>query len=309
VLSSCRERQEDSDKMGRSSLNKLSFKPPSEPGRFLTGLIGTNIGGSRSPWLHEQEADAQGVRLIYMLYDFAELGGSDADLPAMLDSARRLGFSGLNITHPFKQSVIPYLDALSDEASRIGAVNTVAFKEGRTLGYNTDCLGFAESFARELPDVSLELVVQLGAGGAGAATAHALLGRGANHLVLFDKDATRARALAERLATHYGRDRISVASDLGSAVARANGIVNATPVGMDEYPGMPVSKESLRREMWVADIVYFPLETELLRIARARGCRTMSGGDMAVFQAADAFRLFTGLEPDSERMLKHFASM
>jgi shikimate dehydrogenase len=202
--------------------------------------------------------------------------------------------------------VIPYLDELSDEASRIGAVNTVAFKDGRTLGYNTDCLGFAESFARDLPDAGLELVVQLGAGGAGAATAHALLGRGAAHLMLFDKDATRARALAERLARHYGRDRVTVASDLGGAFGRADGVVNATPVGMAEYPGLPVPKDWLRREMWVADIVYFPLETELLQEARARGCKTLDGSGMVVFQAAAAFDIFTGLKSDRDRMLREF---
>jgi shikimate dehydrogenase len=92
-------------------------------------------------------------------------------------------------------------------------------------------------------------------------------------------------------------------------VATADGIVNATPIGMANYPGTPVPAKLLRSGLWVADIVYFPLETELLRDARARGCRTMSGGGMAVFQAADAFRLFTGQEPDCERMLKHFARM
>jgi shikimate dehydrogenase len=96
---------------------------------------------------------------------------------------------------------------------------------------------------------------------------------------------------------------------LSKAVAAADGIVNATPVGMAKYPGTPVPTEMLRPDLWVAEIVYFPLETELLRGARARGCRTMSGGGMAVFQAVEAFRLFTGCEPNAERMLHHFREM
>src|SRR5215208_6529772 len=93
------------------------------------------------------------------------------------------------------------------------------------------------------------------------------------------------------------------------AVGGADGIVNTTPLGMAKYPGMPLAASLLHPRLWVADIVYFPLETELLRAARARGCRTMSGGGMALFQAVGAFRLFAGVEPDAERMLRHFASM
>jgi shikimate dehydrogenase len=92
-------------------------------------------------------------------------------------------------------------------------------------------------------------------------------------------------------------------------VTAAAGIVNTTPLGMAKYPGMPVCAQLLRPELWVADIVYFPLETQLLREARARGCRVLAGGGMAVFQAAGAFRLFTGREPDAQRMLRHFQSM
>jgi shikimate dehydrogenase len=99
------------------------------------------------------------------------------------------------------------------------------------------------------------------------------------------------------------------AEDTDDSVRSADGVVNATPIGMAKYPGMPLDANLLRKELWVADIVYFPLETELLRAARAVGCRTMNGGGMAVFQAVGAFHLFAGLEPDPERMARHFASM
>jgi shikimate dehydrogenase len=279
---------------------------PSGTARFLTGLIGNGIGASRSPWLHEQEADALGVRLVYMLYDLAALDVGAEDLPALIEAAKRLRFSGVNVTHPYKQAVIPHLDALSADAERIGAVNTIAFVDGRAIGYNTDGLGFGEALSRGLPGAPLDRVVQIGAGGAGAATAHALLNSGAGRLVLHDQSEDRVAALADSLTRAFGSDRVEIGADLVRSLAEADGVVNATPMGMVEHPGLPLPESSLRADLWVADIVYFPLETELLRLARARGCRTLDGSFMVVFQAAAAFEIFTGLASDRERMLDAF---
>ena len=275
----------------------------------LVGLVGTGIQASRTPGMHELEGAALGLRYLYKLIDLAALRVDVSELPHLLEAARRFGFAGLNITHPCKQSVIPLLDDLTPDARALGAVNTVVFDHGRAVGHNTDWWGFAESFKRELADVARRRVVQFGAGGAGAAVAHALLTLGVERLAIVDTDRTRARDLAGDLGSRFGSGRAVAADDPEVAVGRADGIVNATPIGMSKYPGMPLDVRVLRRELWVADIVYFPLETELLREARAAGCRTMNGGGMAVFQAAAAFRLFTGVEPDPERMARHFASM
>ena len=275
--------------------------------RYLTGLIGNGILASRSPWLHEQEAAAQNVRLVYSLYDLAERGLGAADLPRLLEAGRLLGFAGFNVTHPYKQAIIPHLDALSDNARRIGAVNSVQFSDGRAIGHNTDSLGFGESLARGLPGAALGTVVHIGTGGAGAATAYALLAAGVGRLVLHDQDPLRAAALAERLRPMFGGDdRVEIGADLAASLAAADGVVNATPVGMIGHPGLPLPEASLRPEMWVADIVYFPLETALLRAARVKGCRTLDGSGMVVFQAAAAFDIFTGLKADGERMLAGF---
>jgi shikimate dehydrogenase len=284
----------------------MAAAPPRSGQRFLTGLIGNGIGASRSPWLHEQEAEALGVRLVYMLYDLAALGLGADELPAMIAAAKRMRFSGVNVTHPYKQAVIPHLDALSDGAARIGAVNTIAFVEGRAIGYNTDSLGFGEALTRGLPGAALGRVVQIGAGGAGAATAHALLDRGVGRLVLHDQDEGRLAGLLASLTDAFGADRVELGIDLARSLAEADGVVNATPMGMVEHPGLPLPESSLRPDLWVADIVYFPLETELLRRARARGCRTLDGSFMVVFQAAAAFEIFTGLASDRERMLDAF---
>jgi shikimate dehydrogenase len=275
----------------------------------LCGLIGAGIQGSLTPAMHEREADEQGLRCLYRLIDLDRLGlGADA-LPDLLMAAERMGFAGLNITFPCKQAVIPLLHDLSDEARALNAVNTVVFKDGRRIGHNTDCSGFAEGFRRGLPGVKLDRVVQLGGGGAGAAVAYAALGMGAGQVTVFDVDHARAQAMAAQLSRHVGAGKVLAGTDLAAGMAAADGLIHATPTGMAKFPGLPLQAELLRPHHWVAEIVYFPLETELLRAARERGCRTLDGGGMAVFQAVGAFRLFTGVEPDAERMLRHFASM
>jgi len=275
----------------------------------LAGLIGAGIQASRTPALHEHEGDAQGMRYVYRLIDLDYLKLDSSALPDLLMAAERMNFTGLNITFPCKQAIIPLLDELSPEAHGIGAVNTVVFKDGKRIGHNTDCLGFAEGFRRGLKDVARERVVQMGAGGAGAAVAHALLSEGVQLLSIFDVEISRAQALADNLNQHFGAGRAVAGHDLPSTLAQADGLVNTTPMGMKKLPGMPVPVELLRSALWVAEIVYFPLETELLRNARALGCRTLDGGNMAVFQAVKAFELFSGVVPDAQRMLAHFQSM
>jgi shikimate dehydrogenase len=276
---------------------------------YRVGLIGAGIQASRTPSMHEHEAAEQGLRCEYQLIDLEKLQVGARALPDLLNEAESKGFSGLNITYPCKQSVLEMLHELSDDARAIGAVNTVVFSGGRRVGHNTDWWGFAESFRRGLPDARINSVVQLGAGGAGAAVAHAMLTLGARKLAIFDLDATRASKLAADLCARFGAGRAMAAADLAGAMATADGLIHATPTGMEKHPGLPLPAQLLRPALWVAEIVYFPLQTELLREARRLGCRTMDGSGMAVFQAVEAFRLFTGVTPDAERMQRHFASM
>ncbi|WP_290054889.1 shikimate dehydrogenase [Amycolatopsis solani] len=271
---------------------------------YLIGLVGTGIGPSASPALHEREADELGLRYVYRLLDLDVVRRPVADV---LEAARVAGFDGLNVTHPAKQLVLAHLDALSPEAEALGAVNTVVFERGRAVGHNTDATGFARSLSRGLPDGRLDDVVLLGAGGAGAAVAHALLSLGTGRLTVHDVDAARSAKLVEALRRRFGAGRAET-GDL-SAVERADGLVHATPTGMAAHPGSPVPAALLRPDLWVADIVYRPLETALLAEARARGCRVLHGGGMVVLQAAESFRLFTGVEPDPARMLRHFDAL
>lgn len=271
------------------------------------GLIGRGIQESKSTAMHRAEAAAQGFDLTYELLDLDQRGLENDGLAQLLEEAESRGFAGLNITYPCKQAVIPLLDKLSEEAETIGAVNTVQFNGGRRIGYNTDAWGFEESFRHGMPGAALDSVLQIGGGGAGAATAFALLRLGVRRLTLVDAAADRAVSLAATLQEHFEVCEVRAGGDLEQALRNADGVLNATPVGMAKHPGSVVPASWLRPSLWVADIVYFPLQTQLLREAQAAGCRTLNGSGMAIFQAARAFEIFTGRVADSERMRRQFA--
>jgi shikimate dehydrogenase len=273
---------------------------------YLSGLVGRGISASRSPEMHEREAAALGLALVYRRIDFERLNYSDDRLDGTLRWLETIGFDGVNVTHPFKQRVLDSLDSVAPDAAALGAVNTVVFRDGTRRGYNTDWSGFRASLQRGLPGAGLHEVAQIGCGGAGSAIAYALLSMGAQRLKAFDSDRAKALEMAERIGPHFPGSAVEVCRDAKSAIDGADGVVQASPIGMAAHPGVPFDPTYLREDMWVADIVYFPIETALLAAARARGCRTLSGGGMAVHQAADAFRLITGVEPSVERMLQTF---
>jgi shikimate dehydrogenase len=275
--------------------------------RALVGLIGANIQKSLSPILHEDAFAAAGIRGHYHLMDLDRLSGRT--LADLLDATRALGFGGVNITYPCKEAVLPLLDEISPEARRIGAVNTVTIDaRRRTAGYNTDRSGFRASFEESLGRAAVagKSVVLVGAGGAGRAVAFALCELAAAAVLVHDTDGSRAAALARDLVAHFGAGRGRTVEAVAPALAEAAGAVNATPIGMLGFPGVPLPVEAIAPRHFVADVVYTPLETALIRAARSRGARVLTGGGMCVFQAAEAFRLFTGLAPDIRRMRRLF---
>jgi shikimate dehydrogenase len=276
---------------------------------ICVGLIGAGIQASLSPAMHMREGRAHGLDYEYRLIDLDVLGLDVASLPDLVAAAEAAGFAGLNVTFPAKQAVLEVLTDLSEDARALGAVNTVVLDGGRRVGHNTDWWGFAEAFRRDLAGAPREAVVLLGAGGAGAAVAHALLVSGVRELRIVEADAARGLALAAALAARFGTGRAAGGWQAADAVDGADGIVNATPVGMAKLPGMPLPAGLVTTRHWLADIIYFPLETELLRHARSLGCRTMGGGGMAVFQAVKAFGLITGRTADARRMEAHFAEL
>ena len=273
-----------------------------------SGLVGRAITASRSPWLHEQEARAQGFALTYELFDFTARGLDDAALPAFLRQLARDGYCGVNVTFPFKQAVVPLLDELDESAALVGAVNTVAIRDRRLIGYNTDMSGFRNSLATGLPDRAQARVLQLGAGGAGSAVASALLSLGVGELVVADLSFERAERLAQSLNQRFGGHRAVACAMDQVRTSHVDGIVNTTPMGMANNPAPAISADLIEPSHWVADIVYFPLETELLRLARGKGCRVLNGVGMVVGQAALAFEIMTGHAADKSRMRDSFSA-
>ncbi|UES53117.1 shikimate dehydrogenase [Roseibium aggregatum] len=273
----------------------------------LAGLIGIGIARSRTPEMHMAEAAAQSLRGVYRIIDVDTLPENEQNLKAIVHAAEVTGFNGLNVTYPFKMEVIPLLDQLSPNAAAVGSVNTIVFRDGKRIGHNTDLWGFAESFRQNMIGVSLKTVLLIGAGGAGVAVAHALADCGVQHLKIFDVDTVRVEQLARQVRSNRQGLTVEPVTTVDAAsCANLSGIVNASPVGMAKTPGTPFPLALLKPDMWVADIVYFPLETELLAGARRLGCRVLPGSGMAVFQAVRAFELFTGRRADPVRMKATF---
>jgi shikimate dehydrogenase len=245
--------------------------------------------------MHQRAADALNVRCHYQLIEVA--GASREELRTLLDGVRRLGFAGVNVTYPYKEAVVDLLDEISSNAAAIRAVNTVLVREGRLIGHNTDATGFARAASKLVSGSGSESIAVIGAGGVGKAIAVALAGLGASEIRIYDTDQGKADKLASLLGSRGG-----VARDLEAALQGAVGVVNATPVGMSPSLDTPIPEFLLHDRLWVADAVYFPLWTPLLTAAKAKGARIMTGRDLAIFQAAEAFQLFTGLMPSAIEM-------
>lgn len=277
------------------------FAPKSgEDGAILIGLLGQGIQASRTPGMHMAEGEALGIPYEYRLIDTESLDGA-LDLDGLLTRLAAAGYDGLNVTFPYKQAVIPHLTDIAASAAAVGAVNTVLLRGNVRIGENTDYWGFRESLRLGLPDVRKDRVLLIGAGGAGGAVAQALLDEGTRQLMIHDTDAARVQALVARLGV-----RASVVTDLAAAARQADGIMNATPIGMAKLPGMPIDAALITPRHWVGDIIYFPLETALLKHARALGCAVLPGSGMALYQAVRAFNLFSGQTPDPKRMWSAF---
>jgi len=269
--------------------------------RFLTGLIGAPIKHSASPAMHERAGRALGVHCHYQLIEVA--GAGTEELRLLLDGVRRLGFAGVNVTFPYKEAVVPLLDELSPGAAAIGAVNAVVVRGGRLIGHNTDTSGFALVIGDLIARSRDGTVALIGAGGVGRAIAFALSGLGVAELSIFDADRAKAEKLASLLP---GSQKKRIADSVEAALRNAVGVINATPVGMLPSRASPVPEPLLHRGLWVVDAVYSPLWTPLLIAARAKGATVMTGRDLAIHQAADAFELFTGLRPSTAEMALAF---
>jgi len=277
---------------------KSAAEHPLSSRRILAGLLGAPITHSASPAMHERAAEALGLRCHYQLIEVA--GAKREELKLLLEGVRRLGFAGINVTFPYKEAVLDLLDELSpSSAAMVGAVNTVVVRDRRLIGYNTDMTGFARAVRGLVTASGHGPVAVIGAGGVGKAIAFALAGLGVSELRIFDNEHAKAGHLATQL-----QDRVStsVPHSLEEALRGVVGVVNGSPVGMLPNRGTPVPDVLLHGGLWVGDAVYSPLWTPLLIAAKAKGAAVMTGRELAIYQAADAFELFTGLAPSTTEM-------
>ncbi|NYD40319.1 shikimate dehydrogenase [Nocardioides panaciterrulae] len=274
---------------------------------YRVALLGHGIGPSLSPALHEREAQHLGLSYEYVTVDLIDV--PDVDLGEQLGRLEDEGFAAVNVTHPFKQQVLGHVDELGEVVERIGSANLVLLGRGRRTAHNTDCTGFRHGLESFLGDRPRGRVLQVGAGGAGLATAYSLIGMGFEELVVHDRSTDAADRLVDRFAGATGASLAATDGSLEPWQEKVDGVVHVTPMGMAQHPGVALEPERLRPDAWVAEVVYRPLETELLRRARAHGLDTLDGGAMAVGQAVDSLRLITGREPDVERMNDHFRQL
>jgi shikimate dehydrogenase len=245
----------------------------------LLGLIGNPVKHSLSPAVHNQAFAAVNYNGIYLAFKVI-------DLDSAIKGIKALNFKGVSVTLPHKVNVIQYLDGFDDAARKIGAVNTIVNQNGKLIGHNTDCRGALEAL-RTRTAVEDKSVAVIGAGGAARAIGFGLTSSG-GRVTIFN----RSQAAGEHLAADLNGEFWPL-SDWQPD--RYEILINTTPVGM--YPdtgAIPLPVKNLPKEMVVMDIVYNPLKTRLLNEAEAQGCRTISGINMFVFQAALQFELWTG---------------
>jgi shikimate dehydrogenase len=245
----------------------------------IYGILGRPVTHSLSPAMHNAAFRELGLNAVYLAFPVSNLAQAVAGL-------RGLNIQGASVTIPYKEEIIPLLDDLDSQAARIAAVNTVVNRDGRLCGYNTDWLGAMQALKAKT-SLKDEHVLILGAGGASRAIAFAVLAEG-GQVTLTDLDASRAAALARDLKVE-----VIPLDAVGQCPAAI--LVNATPVGMEpNIEAIPINLDLLGRFRLVMDIVYQPLETRLLREARARGAATIDGLQMLIHQATAQFELWTG---------------
>ena len=260
----------------------------------LYGIIGNPVSHSMSPAIHNAAFIEKGLNNVYVPLKIANIG-------AFMNECRKIDFHGFSVTIPHKESILPFLDDLDHTARKIGAINTIVNQNGELTGYNTDCMaavmGLEYSMKEANETLNNKKVSIIGAGGAARAIAFGLKEKGCD-ITIFNRTIERAEKLSQDVKCEF--KNFEEIHKLDSDI-----LINTTSIGM--FPGVdqtPVSKNILKEGMIVFDAVYNPIETRLLRDAKEQGCHTVNGLSMFINQAAEQFRLWTGIDAPIELMTK-----
>ena len=267
----------------------------------LAAVVANPIKHSISPFIHNSAFEATNTNGVYLAWEVDE-----AELAETVANIRRYQMYGINLSMPYKEQVIPYLDQLSAEACLIGAVNTVVNREGTLIGYNTDGKGFFKS----LPSfkISRKRLVLLGAGGAAKAILAQAILDGVSQISVFVRSSSmeKTRPYLEKIqnATGFRVDLFALedVQDLQDSITQADLLVNATSVGMDGSSQPIPTSIVLPEKLMVADVIYQPFETPFLKWARNQGNQSINGLGMLLYQAAEAFELWTGKEMPTDQI-------
>lgn len=264
------------------------------------GIIGHPVSHSLSPVMHNRAAKLLDLNYVYVAFDVAP-----SELKRALAAMRPLGIKGLNVTVPHKETVIPYLDRLEEEAALIGAVNTITVKKGALVGGNTDGIGFIESIKKSGFRPRGKRAAIIGAGGSARAVGAALCRAGVSKVIIVNRSESRGRLLARRLSK---LGDCSFASSGGSFAKKEAGkcdlIVQTTPCGMKKGDRLPVSGIAFHAGQTVCDIIYSPIETSFLKKAGQEGAKTVNGLGMLVYQGSASFNKWTGHKFPKEKILR-----
>jgi shikimate dehydrogenase len=270
------------------------------------GLIGDNIKSSRSPPLHRLAGESCGLNVSYDLLIPKEMS---MEFDQILTHCATMGFRGVNVTYPYKERAVTRAEVDDPLIRRIGSLNTIAFDSGRMHGYNTDYTGFISAFLQRFTDMPPGVVTIIGAGGVGKAVAFGLVVLGASEIRIVDRNAYKAAALVSSLNEAVGRMLASHHLEIHTAVERADGVLNCTPIGMIGYPGTPVPRHLLAGRSWAFDAVYTPVETLFKSDAEANCLQVLSGYELFFNQGVQAFRIFTGTEPGNLARLRDLLTL
>ena len=265
----------------------------------LVAVLGSPVAHSKSPLLHGFWLKQFGIQGHYVPIDVMA-----ADLEQVLQTLPKMGFVGANVTLPHKEKILSIADQISDRAALIGAANTLVFQpDGKIYADNTDGYGFIENIRQHAPDWQAKdgPALVLGAGGAARAIVSALLEAGAPEVRI----SNRTRARADQIKSDFG-GRVGVVDwvKAGAEIKYAHTLVNTTSLGMTGKSALTVSLDKLNPKTLVTDIVYSPLETELLKAARSKGCRVVDGLGMLIHQAVPGFQRWFGQKPVVDQAIR-----
>jgi len=258
--------------------------------RLKLGLIGDNIAQSRAPQLHRLAGTQHAIEVTYDLLVPAQ---RNQDFDGVFNACRREGYRGINVTYPYKELAASRVKITDERVAAMGAINTVLFNDGGPIGFNTDYSGFIRAFRNSGAARQPGTCCIIGAGGVGRALAFALVTLQAREIRLFDRDSNRAQALAADLRTLAHTGAITTHSSSAQAVEGADGVMNATPVGMVGMEGMPLDKALISGFHWAFDAVYTPVDTAFLRACKQSGAHVITGYELFFFQGVDAWAHFS----------------